>query len=359
MTDIRNNHVFYMTRAMQLARQGMGRVAPNPLVGAVLVKNDRIISDGYHKYYGGLHAEANALKDVDASDATLYCNLEPCCHTNKQTPPCAQAIVKARVKTVVIANLDPNPEVSGKGIEILEKAGIEVITGVCEEEGEELNRVFFTNMREEMPYIHLKVAQTLDGKMATKDADSKWISDEDARHEVHLLRREYDAVAVGRKTQTIDNPKLTSRLEETACPYRLIFGDINQMKHDGHVFSDRFNEKTIVLTTRDPQKEIPSITVINIATLPLEEVFRQLRTEYKIYSILVEGGPNLLTALLDKKLFHRLTVYINPIILGNGPSFYQNEDNALIQQALKFGQVKWKTLNQQAVLEINHVYRTD
>lgn len=350
-----------MKRALELAALGRGLVSPNPLVGAVIIKNNDVISEGYHQIYGGPHAEANALKVLEPKDsagATLYCNLEPCCHTNKQTPPCVPRIIEAGIKTVIIANLDPNPAVAGQGVRQLQDAGIEVISGICEEEGRELNRVFFKNMETQMPYIHLKIAQTLDGKMASLKNDSKWISDDSARQQVHRLRAEYDAVAVGRNTQVFDNPKLTARLEKTTSPHRLVFGDINKMNRTGHLFTDEFRSKTIVLTTKPPIIDLEEVTIIDISQMDLETVFRKLYRDYKICSILIEGGPTLLTKIIDQTLFDRMTVYIAPIILGNGPSLYKNEDKTLISDALKFGNANWSTLNQQAVLEINHVHRT-
>ncbi len=362
MTNINKEDVFYMKKTLELASKGQGLVSPNPLVGAVLVKDGVIISEGYHQKYGGAHAEAHALNNLDndklAKGATLYCNLEPCCHTNKQTPPCAQRIIKAEIKKIVIANYDPNPMVSGKAIKMLRESGIEVVTGVCEQEGLELNRIFFKNMQRGLPFIHIKVAQTLDGKMASLENDSKWISDQDARKQVHLLRQNYDAVAIGRNTQLADNPKLTVRLKEISSPYRIVFGDINKMNHRGHLFTDQFKEKTIVLTKTKPVSEQTNVKWIDINGLSLEEVFKALYRDFKITSILVEGGPTLLTSIIDQNLFDLMTVYINPILLGNGHALYKNEDNHMIKDALSFGETRWSVLNNQAVLEIHNVHRS-
>ena len=266
-------------------------------------------------------------------------------------------IISSGIKRVIISNRDPNPNVSGKGIQLLKDAGVEVIEGILKDEGEALNKVFFKNMREERPFIHLKVAQTLDGKMASISNDSKWISDEDARRNVHHLRLIYDAVAIGRNTQIHDNPKLTARLDKTISPFRIVFGDINKMNRDGHLFNDEYQEKTIVLTTNDPVNSNEKINWINIKNIELIEVFKILYKKFKITSILVEGGPTLLTSILDKNLFDQMTVYINPILLGNGHSIYKNENNLLIQDAITFGKTSWSVLNNQAVLEVENVHR--
>lgn len=354
-------HEKFIQQTFELAQKGFGNVSPNPLVGAVIVKDENILSTGYHAKYGTAHAEADALNKIldinEVKGATLYCNLEPCCHTNKQTPPCAQRIIKAGIKKVIISNRDPNPNVSGKGIQLLKDAGIEVIEGILKEEGETLNKVFFKNMKEGLPFIHLKVAQTLDGKMASISNDSKWISDEEARRNVHHLRFEYDAVAIGRNTQIHDNPKLTARLEKTISPYRIVFGNINKMNREGHLFNDEFKDKTIVLTTIDPLETNEKINWINIKKIELPDVFKLLYKKFKITSILIEGGPTLLTSILDQNLYDQMTVYINPILLGNGHSIYKNENNLLIQDAIMFGKTSWSVLNNQAVLEVENVHR--
>jgi diaminohydroxyphosphoribosylaminopyrimidine deaminase/5-amino-6-(5-phosphoribosylamino)uracil reductase len=170
----------FMKHCFYLAEKGRGMTSPNPLVGCVIVQNDEIVATGYHRKAGLAHAELDAIENTQANlkGATLYCNLEPCCHTNKKTPPCAQRIILENISKVVIANLDPNPYVAGRGVELLRKNGIEVITGVLEEEGEKLNEIFFKNMREQKPFVHLKIAQTLDGKIATNTGSSQWITNE-------------------------------------------------------------------------------------------------------------------------------------------------------------------------------------
>ena len=192
----------YMRECFQLAKKALGKTSPNPLVGCVIVKDQKVIARGYHKKSGLPHAEIEALNSSKEpiAGSTLYCNLEPCCHTNKKTPPCAQRLVQEKPSRVVIANLDPNPEVAGKGVKLLRENGIEVLTGVLEEQGELLNEVFFTAMRKQRPFIHLKWAQGLDGRTALPNGSSKWITGEKARLRVHKERELYDAIVIGKKT---------------------------------------------------------------------------------------------------------------------------------------------------------------
>ena len=206
----------YMRRAIALAKRGAGFVNPNPMVGCVVVKDDVIITEGYHEYYGGFHAERNALTknvpDNSLQNATLYVTLEPCCHHGK-TPPCTEIIIEKGIKKVVVGLLDPNPLVAGKGIKILEDAGIEVVTGVEVDKIKELNKVFLKYIKTKRPYVLLKTAMTLDGKIASYTGDSKWITNEKSRQLVHKLRSEMMGIVTGIGTVKADNPMLNSRLE--------------------------------------------------------------------------------------------------------------------------------------------------
>ena len=196
----------YIKRCFTLAEKGSGFVSPNPMVGAVIVKNDNVIGEGVHQKYGEAHAEVNAINSAkeDVGGATLYCNLEPCVHEKKQTPPCVPLIIDKKIKKVIISNLDPNPEVSGKGVEELKKAGVEVETGILEEEGTELNKFYFKFVNQKQTYITLKLAQSLDGKISLNKKEQTWFTGEESRKFVHQLRSQYDAVLVGAKTIKAD-----------------------------------------------------------------------------------------------------------------------------------------------------------
>lgn len=213
----------YMRLAIEIAKKGAGKVNPNPMVGAVIVKDERVIGQGYHKYYGGNHAEVNAFENLsdNPEGATIYVTLEPCSHYGK-TPPCVDKIIANKISKVVVGTLDPNPLVEGRGIKALKEAGIEVITGVLEEECKKLNEVFMKYILCKRPFVVLKTAMTLDGKIATESGESKWITSDKSRQEVHKLRNKLSAIMVGVNTVIKDNPELTCRLEGGKNPVRII-----------------------------------------------------------------------------------------------------------------------------------------
>ena len=325
----------YIKKTFQLAANGRGKVSPNPLVGAVLVKEGRIIGEGFHGYFGGPHAEVNAIKAAveNTTGATLYCNLEPCSHRNKKTPPCVDLILRCGVVRVVVSNIDPNPLVSGK--EILRAHGIEFIEGILEEEGKKLNEVFFKFITTGKPFIHIKMAQTLDGKLCTDGGKSKWISGEESRKAVHSLREEYDAVLVGRKTLNQDNPKLTYRLKKNnkvRQPYRIVVGNPELMNLDSHLFCDEYRDKTWVVSTKkreeissDKRDFFKGITVVEAESVKRfwENLWKQL-AHRGVASILVEGGPGTIDSLLKEKQWDKMTTFISPRILGNGLGFFHS-----------------------------------
>lgn len=349
-------------RCFNEAYKGAGFVSPNPLVGALIVKNNEIIGVGHHEIYGGPHAEVNAIKNSSkpVEGATLYCSLEPCCHTNKQTPPCTELIIKSKIKKVIIANLDPNSEVSGKGVKILENAGIEVEYNVLQDEGEIINEIFFKYIKNNVPFVHLKMAQTLDGRVCTNTGDSKWISDESARTEVHQLRFNYDAVMVGRTTLEADNPSLNIRLVESRgkIPYRIIVGNPNKMDFNKTILSDKNTEKTIIITSEvniDHQTksliEERSIKVIQFqGVIDFNKALKELG-EMKISSILVEGGAKLASTFIEERLFDKISIYIAPKMIGNGSNSYNSEKINLMKDAINFKRTSIKTLNDQIVFE--------
>src|SRR3989339_670122 len=205
-----NNDIKYMQLALKLAKKGVGKVSPNPQVGCVIVRNNKIIATGYHKHFGGSHAEIDALNNCkNPEGATMYVNLEPCCHYNKKTPPCVPEIIKLGIKKVVVAMKDPNPLVSGKGIKQLRVNNVKVEIGILEEEAEKLNETYIKYITKKIPFVILKLAFSIDGKTKTFTGDSKWISSESSRKIVHKLRSITDAILVGSNTVLVDNPSLT------------------------------------------------------------------------------------------------------------------------------------------------------
>lgn len=293
-----------MQRVLELARRGHGTTWPNPMVGALLVKEGRIIGEGFHLRSGENHAEVNAIENASESveGSTLYVNLEPCCHLNKRTPPCAQRVIKERIARVVIANLDPNPEVSGNGVKLLREAGIEVETGMLESQGEKLNEVFFTAQRKKRPFIHLKLATTLDGMIALPSGESQWITGDKAREHAHGLRALSQAVLIGANTLRQDDPKLNIRLKnfKGEQPWRIVLTKSGDLPKDRKLFQDELKDRTIVFKTDD-------------LTIVMNELFHR-----KIISVLVEGGAQIASELLKAKLVDRISLYQNPSFLGSG-----------------------------------------
>jgi len=316
-----------MKLAIRMAKRGEGWVSPNPMVGAVLVKDSRILSKGFHRRYGGDHAEVDAIKRAKEplEGSTLYVNLEPCCHWGK-TPPCCDAIIKAGIKRVVIANRDPNPLVNGKGIEILKRNGIEVETGVLEEEGRALNRAYFKYYEEKSPFITLKWAQSLDGKIATSTGDSKWISSPRALKFAHKLRAIHQAVVVGIGTVLKDDPQLTVRLVRGRNPLRVILDSHLKIPLESKVLNVEEAPLLIATTQKaDPGKmallQQKGIEVLKLGKerVDLRELLNLLY-ERKIQSVLIEGGREVLTSFLREGLCDRLTVIISPKLIGEGLS---------------------------------------
>jgi len=323
----------FIKECFKLARQYRGRTSPNPLVGSVITKNNQVISTGAHQISGSAHAELDAINNATESliGATLYCNLEPCCHTNKKTPPCAQRIIKEGIKRVVISNLDPNPEVSGKAVSLLKENGIEVITDILKSEGEELNRIFFHHIQSPTPYIHLKWAQTLDGKIQSVSGSSKWITNEQARAHVHHERMEYDAIMIGANTARADNPALTVRNESgevIKSPKRIVLCASGEINLDLDLFNDSFKNETIIVTNND-QLILDSSELMLCPTEPngridINKLLLSLK-ERGIYSLYVEGGSQLLSQMIENDLYHEISVYMAPKLMGNGSgAFFQS-----------------------------------
>ena len=317
----------YMLRAIQLAKQGEGWTNPNPMVGAVIVKNGRIIGKGYHKKCGELHAERNAIASLteSAEGATIYVTLEPCCHYGK-TPPCTEAIIEQKIKRVVIGSRDPNPKVSGKGIKMLQEAGIEVIEDFMREECDRLNPVFFHYITTKTPYVVMKYAMTLDGKIATKTGASKWITGEAARAEVQHMRHRYMGIMAGIGTVLADDPMLNVRVEGWKSPIRILCDSGLRIPLDGQIVKSAGKYRTIVAyadseNTEAKRKRLHEMGVETICCpdennqVDLKKLMRYLGEE-GIDSILLEGGGTLNDSALRAGIVQEVQAFIAPKLFG-------------------------------------------
>lgn len=322
------NDADYMKLAISLARATIGQTSPNPAVGAVLVKDGCLISTGVHLEAGTPHAEVHAISAAGpkANGATLYVTLEPCSHYGK-TPPCAEAIIHSNIKKVFVACLDPNPLVAGRGIEMLRKAGLTVEVGLCEEEALLLNEKFFHFIQTNTPFVTIKAAVTLDGKTATKTGDSKWITSEAARRDVHTLRHEHDAILIGINTVLLDNPLLTTRRPQGGKnPIRVILDSQLKIPLHANILQDK-SAKTIIFTgncidqTKKNEIESFGAEVISFQSrsISIEEVLNELG-ERKILSVLVEGGSEVHASFIKSHLYQQIIVYIAPKMIGGRES---------------------------------------
>lgn len=315
----------YMQIALKLAKKGCGFVNPNPMVGAVIVKEDEIIGEGYHKAYGMFHGERNAIKNCKKSPkgATIYVTLEPCCHYGK-TPPCTQAIIEAGISKVVIGSSDPNPLVEGKGIEELRNNGVEVVEGFLKEECDALNEVFFYYIKTKTPYVVMKYAMTMDGKIATYTNQSKWITGETSRKRVHEDRHKYSGIMVGVGTVLLDDPMLNCRLDNSKNPIRIICDTNLRTPMDSKIVSTANEIPTIIATSEIDKYKQKTYTDkgCRIIVVPkkndhidLKELMIILGKE-EIDSILLEGGGTLNWSALNDGMVNKVQTYIAPKIFG-------------------------------------------
>jgi diaminohydroxyphosphoribosylaminopyrimidine deaminase/5-amino-6-(5-phosphoribosylamino)uracil reductase len=320
---------YFMELALKLAQRGRGHVSPNPMVGAVLVKDGKIIGSGYHRRFGGPHAEINAIRNArqDVAGSTLYVTLEPCCHEGK-TPPCVDSIIAHKIARIVIGTIDPNPVVSCQGIHCLRKSGIEVKTGVLADACRRLNEVFFHYMETGTPFITIKYAQTLDGRIATVSGQSQWISCAASLKFAHQLRAQHDAILVGCKTVIQDNPELTVRLVHGHNPVRVIVDSHLKIPLNAKVFRNTADISTILATTsgkNHPRWARMSALGVEIISVPadreghvdLKKLFKKL-AQRGISSILIEGGSKIITTALKQNLVQRIVAVVAPKIIGKG-----------------------------------------
>ena len=342
---MKNNQIYekLMKRCFTLAKKAKGENMPNPFVGAIVYdeKKSEIISEGYHKKYGEAHAEVEAIKNAkgNTKNKTIIVNLEPCSHYGK-TPPCADLIIKSGFKKVVIAQIDPNPLVKSKGVEKLKNAGLEVITEVLEKEALELNKVFNKNIISKMPYVMLKTATTLDGKIATLSGKSKWITNEKARNKVQKLRSEYQAIMSGSGTILKDNPRLNVRLKNKKSPIRIIFDPNNKIPLDYNVFSDDGVRKILINNHKvNLSKDMEQLGFKDFKTL-FSELF-----EKGIYSIMIEAGQGLNSELLRNDLVDEINQFVAPKIFGSGLGFVDKIEIDEVNSAIKLEDIKIKTFD--------------
>ena len=323
------NDEHYMKLALKLAAKGRGYASPNPMVGAVLVRDDRIIGQGYHQCCGENHAEVNAIQSAteDVTGSTLYVTLEPCCHSGK-TPPCTDRIIQHKIARVVIGAVDSNPLVSCQGINDLQSAGIEIKTGVLEDECRNLNEVFFHFMETGLPFVTVKYAQTLDGRIATATGQSQWISSPASLKLAHQLRAEHDAILVGIGTVLKDNPALTVRRVRGRNPLRIVVDSGLAITTKANVMQNLSQTPTLIVTTKkasNPHFQNLAAAGAELITVDPDERNRvdlkkllQLLAVRKISSILIEGGAQMITSALKDNLVNRLVTVIAPKILGKG-----------------------------------------
>lgn len=327
----------YIQKCFELARNGRGLVSPNPLVGVVIVKDGEVISEGYHKKYGGNHAEVEAISatEQDLTGATLYCNLEPCCHTDKQTPPCVPLIIKSRIKRVVFSNLDPNPSVNGRAVLQLTAAGIEVSSGVLADIGEKLNRFYFKTIRKKIPYVIVKIAQSKDGMINSSGSQRTKITSANADIFVHHQRSIFDAVLVGANTINVDNPKLTVRKVEGRNPIRVVLDGMLTSNINANVYNDEWRNQTWVFTSKtanDSKREmlrhrgVRIIEMFSDSTGRLDiGVVMKLLYSNNIRSVFVEGGADIFSQFVRKDLIDEIIILEAPVILGEGIKAFNGE----------------------------------
>ena len=311
------NPSLFMQRALDLAERGKGTVRPNPLVGCVLVHEGNIIGEGYHEQYGGPHAEVNAIASVTdpklLTDATAYVSLEPCSHWGK-TPPCANLLVEKGIKSVVVATLDPNPLVAGKGVKLLEQAGISVQVGLLEQEARWQNRRFFCQQEKHRPYVILKWAETQDGFIARENFDSKWISGTQSRQLVHQWRAEEQAILVGKNTALHDNPRLNVRDWTGSDPIRVVLDSKLELSADLYLFDQQI--PTLCYNTLK-NETLPNLEWVVLSELSLEALLADLHRRH-IQSVLIEGGSQIINQFLAAGLWDEARIFTAPIEFERG-----------------------------------------
>lgn len=359
---MKKNHEYFMKLAMKLAGKAKGMTSPNPMVGALVVKNGRIASWGYHKQAGLPHAEVVALEKAGkrAKGAILYVTLEPCTHFGR-TPPCVNRIIKSGVKEVIIGTVDPNPLNNGKGIKILKKNKIKVKAGFLEAQLKKQNEVFIKYITRRMPFVTVKVGQSLDGKIATKTGDSKWITSDKSRAYAHRLRRDYDAVMVGVNTVLRDNPTLNVWFSKKQ-PLKIVVDSQLSIDQDANIFS-RGTQVIVVTLPVKPGQETENRKILTqkarvlevkekVGQINLKDMMKKL-AQLQITNILVEGGGTLIGSLFDEGIIDKVLFFISPKIIGgkDAISSVMGKGPSRIDRAVKLKDIKLKHIGEDFLVE--------
>lgn len=363
-------HEQYMRLALELAEKARGRTSPNPLVGAVIVKDGRIVGRGYHMKAGTPHAEVHALREAgdEAKGSTMYVTLEPCSHYGR-TPPCSEAVIRAGISEVFVAMEDPNPKVAGMGIRQLEEAGITVHVGLLEQDARQMNEIFLKYITNGKPFVLLKWAMTLDGKIAARTGHATWITGSEAREMVHGIRNQYDAILVGVNTVLADNPALTCRIPGGRDPVRVILDSSARIPADSLVLIQESEAPTYVVVTEDASPERIKLLASGNAKvlklkadchgrIDLQDLMLKL-AELEISSILVEGGSEVAASFLEEKLVDKVIAFIAPKILGGAgaPSPIGGEGPATMDMAVSLTRTRQGSIGEDLVFEGYPEYR--
>ncbi|MDP3980059.1 MAG: bifunctional diaminohydroxyphosphoribosylaminopyrimidine deaminase/5-amino-6-(5-phosphoribosylamino)uracil reductase RibD [Chlamydiota bacterium] len=366
---MRHNHDLYMKYAILEAKKGLGKVEPNPPVGAVIVRNNTILAKGYHHHFGGPHAEIDVLekvKNVDLKGALLYITLEPCC-THGKTPPCTERIIKSGIKNVVIAIKDPNPKHLGKGIRILKKAGIHVETGIMKEEAKLLIKYFEKFITKKLPWCTVKSAMSLDGKIATHTGESKWISNQHSRELVQSLRKTADAILVGINTVLIDDPGLSLRIgKHHKEPYKIVLDSYARIPLNSRLIKS-FPEKTIIITNMvETHKKVcllkkRGVCVIHNKSrkgfIMVREAFNKI-AECGIQHVLVEGGGSVINSVFKAGLVDEIVFFYAPILVGgkNAPTSMDGKGIRHLKDAYRIKNLLTENIHGDILIRGNVIY---
>ena len=340
-------HVRYMTKVLELAKSRYGFVSPNPYVACIMTIDDIIVSSGVHLGAGFPHAEIEAFNNLplcyDRSVITVYVNLEPCCHYNKRTSPCAQFLIKNGFRNIVIGCLDPNPSVSGMGVKLLKEAGLNVILGVKQKECEKLNKIFFKNMKTRRPFLYGKIGCSFDGRISLENGDSKWITSVESRKKTHELRLLYDAILVGKDTFLHDSPKLNTRLGEKVVKNnkKIILGNYQDIVE---LIPEEDIEQYIIISKG---KSISKTKINGVTILFFLHDFSDILPslfDLGICSIFVEGGGKVFSTFLEKKLFDEISIFKSPTLIGNGRGFSDSINTNCLQNMIRIKNPQYEIL---------------